>query len=203
MHGYTKPLDYHTYKLPHPVVRLLCFWPSLVATAAVLAFERCPQVFQRTTRVLRVRACLHVMGVLLLASCGVMQPIPDLGGLYNELAQQEDPYRNPVIVIPGILGSRLVDQETGAIAWGAFGWNQVNPNSPEGAPLVGLPMARGESLRELRDGVRSDGALDRVVVNIVGVPVELNAYFNILRSLGVGGYRDQDLAEAGAIDYGD
>ncbi len=203
MHGYTKPLDYHTYKLPHPVVRLLCFWPSLVATAAMLAFERCRQVFQRTTRVLRVRACLHVMGVLLLASCGVMQPIPDLGGLYNELAQQEDPYRNPVIVIPGILGSRLVDQETGAIAWGAFGWNQVNPNSPEGAPLVGLPMARGESLRELRDGVRSDGALDRVVVNIVGVPVELNAYFNILRSLGVGGYRDQDLAEAGAIDYGD
>jgi len=34
-------------------------------------------------------------------------------------------------------------------------------------------------------------------------PMELNAYYNILTALGVGGYRDQGLAEAVAIDYGD
>ncbi|MFQ5991553.1 MAG: esterase/lipase family protein [Nitrospiraceae bacterium] len=139
----------------------------------------------------------------LLTSCGTFQPAPDLGGLYNELAQQEDPQRNPVIVIPGVLGSRLVDETTGAVAWGAFGFGQVNPNSVQGARLVALPMASGRSLRELRDGVRPDGALDRVIVNFVGVPVQLNAYYNILRALGVGGYRDQQLAEAGAIDYGE
>jgi len=28
-------------------------------------------------------------------------------GIYNEMAQSEDPYRNPVILIPGTMGSRL------------------------------------------------------------------------------------------------
>ena len=148
------------------------------------------------------RLCLVVLWGIL-SSCRAFQPVPDLGGLYNELAQQEDPERNPVIVIPGVLGSRLVEERTGAVAWGAFGLGQVNPNSVQGARLVALPMASGRSLRELHDDVGPDGALDRVVVNFVGIPVQLNAYYNILRALGVGGYRDQQLAEAGAIDYGD
>ena len=41
------------------------------------------------------------------------------------------------------------------------------------------------------------------VVNFIGFPVELNAYYNILSALGVGGYRDQGLSQAGVIDYGD
>lgn len=40
---------------------------------------------------------------------------PDLSGLYNELAMHEDPNRNPVIVIPGLLGSKLVDLDTGKL----------------------------------------------------------------------------------------
>ena len=31
-----------------------------------------------------------------------------------------DDQRNPVIVIPGILGSRLVEESTGKVVWGAF-----------------------------------------------------------------------------------
>ena len=143
-----------------------------------------------------------VWGVMIVAGCGIFRPVPDLGGLYDNLAQQEDPYRNPIIVIPGVLGSRLIDRTTGEVAWGAFGLGQVNPNSPEGARLIALPMEHGRSLRDLRDNVRSDGALDRVMVNFIGFPVELNAYYNILRTLGVGGYRDEGLGEAGAVNYG-
>ena len=146
---------------------------------------------------------LFALGFVFLTGCGAFRPVPDLGQLYSELAQQEDPDRNPVIVIPGILGSRLVDRETGAVAWGAFGLGQVDPNSPAGARLVALPMEQGKGLQELRDGVQPDGALDRVVINFVGFPVELNAYYNILQSLGVGGFRDQGLGEAGVVDYGD
>ena len=54
----------------------------------------------------------------------------------------------------------------------------------------------------MRDEVRPDGVLDRVRLKLVGVPVELRAYVNILATLGVGGYRDQLLGEAGAVDYG-
>ncbi len=140
---------------------------------------------------------------LVLSGCSTFQATPDLGDLYNELAQQEDPYRNPVIVIPGVLGSRLVDDKTHEVAWGAFGLGQADPNAPEGARLIALPMQEGTPLHALRDGVQVDGALDRVVVNFLGFPVQLNAYYNILRTLGVGGYRDQQLGEAGVIDYGD
>ena len=99
--------------------------------------------------------------------------------------------------------SGVVDEETQAVAWGAFGLGQVDPDSPEGARLLALPMAQGTPLSKLKDEVHSDGALDRIVVNFMGFPVQLNAYYNILRTLGVGGYRDQQLAEAKVVDYGD
>ena len=38
-------------------------------------------------------------------------------------------------------------------------------------------------------------------MSILGLPVEQHAYLYILRTLGVGGYRDEDLGKAG-IDYG-
>jgi pimeloyl-ACP methyl ester carboxylesterase len=139
----------------------------------------------------------------LLGCSNTLLTVPSLGRLYNDLARREDPYRNPIIVIPGLIGSRLVDSESGAVAWGAFGLGQLSPNSAAGAQLIALPMAPDRRLRELRDNVVPDGALDRVVVNFLGFPVQLNAYYNILRTLGAGGYRDQGLAEAGAVDYGE
>ena len=44
----------------------------------------------------------------------------DLGEIYDELAQRPDNERNPVIVVPGILGSRLVDDATSDIVWGKW-----------------------------------------------------------------------------------
>lgn len=145
---------------------------------------------------------LSVIGFLMMTGCSAFQTVPDLGNLYNKLAQQEDPLRNPVIVIPGILGSRLEDGNTGDTVWGAFGSGAVDPHTGEGARLLALPMAPGVPLKDLRDSVRQAGALDRVVLKFLGIPLELNAYYNILRTLGVGGYRDQQLAESHAVDYG-
>jgi hypothetical protein len=63
-------------------------------------------------------------------------------------------------------------------------------------------MQRGTVLRELRDEVRPAGVLDRVKVSLLGLPLELSAYINILCTLGVGGYRDELLGTSGAVDYG-
>jgi hypothetical protein len=108
-----------------------------------------------------------------------------------------------VIVIPGILGSNLVDRESGRTVWGAFAGGAVTPKTAEGARLVALPMQEGASLHELKDEVVSNGALERLNISLLGLPLRLNAYIHILRALGAGGYRDQQLGEAGAIDYGD
>jgi len=128
---------------------------------------------------------------------------PDLGGLYNDLVQNEDPYRNPVILIPGLLGSRLMEKDSEKVAWGSFGIKRTNPNTEEGSRRIAIPMQTGKTLSELRDDIIPDGALDKVVVSFFGYPLEQNTYSYILNVLGVGGYRDQDFGEAGIIDYGD
>lgn len=130
---------------------------------------------------------------------------PDLGGIYTQAAMRSHVEGNPVIVIPGILGSKLRDSETGQLVWGAFDGGEADPETPEGARLIAIPMEEGVPIEELTDSVRSDGALDRVRVKLFGLPIQLNAYINILSTLGAGGYLDQSIAsnKLNEIDYGD
>ncbi len=134
-------------------------------------------------------------------ACGGLRP-PDLGLLYDRTAQHHGLGRNPVIVIPGILGSKLVDSESGRLVWGAFFGGGARPQTREGARLAALPMRLGADLEDLRDGVVADGVLERFKIKLVGLPIQMKAYVGILRALGAGGYRDEDLQIPG-IDYGD
>ena len=138
--------------------------------------------------------------VLALVACRA--PSPELALLYNESAQWHGPDRNPVIVIPGILGTRLVDRDSGRLAWGAFDGTSADPARPDEARVLALPVGDGGELSALRDGVVPDGVLERVKVRLLGIPVELQAYAYILATLGAGGYRDESLGLGGEVDYG-
>ena len=151
----------------------------------------------------QIAVLLLVTTSLVLGSCVSMRlEGPDLGELYNRSAGHRDTTRNPIIVIPGILGTKLVDDGSGNTVWGAFTGEFARPGTPEGARLVALPMHEGP-LAESVDGVRPDGVLDRVRVRVAGIPLRVLAYFHILGALGAGGYRDEGLGLSGAIDYGD
>ena len=142
-------------------------------------------------------------GCLLTSGCGAPTRLPDLGQIYNQVARHHDETRNPIIVIPGIMGSRLVDAETGTVVWGIFGGNYADPDTTEGARSLAFPMREGVRLAALRDDNVPDGVLDRIRVKVFGLPLELQAYVQILATLGVGGYRDEQFGLAGAIDYGE
>jgi hypothetical protein len=143
-----------------------------------------------------------VLPVALAAGCVVSYHPPDLGGLYDRAAQHHGPERNPVVLIPGVTGSTLVDGASGRIVWGAFIGDYARPGDPADARLLALPMRPGASLDELRDEVRPDGVLDRVRVRVLGIPVHVRAYVQLLAALGAGGYRDETLGLSGAVDYG-
>lgn len=147
---------------------------------------------------------LLMPAVAMLACAKAQYSPPDLGGIYTQAAMRSHEEGNPVIVIPGILGSKLRDSETGQLVWGAFDGGEADPETPEGARLIAIPMKEGVPIDELTDSVRSDGALDRVKVKLFGLPLQLNAYINILSTLGAGGYLDQSLAsnKLNEIDYG-
>lgn len=146
---------------------------------------------------------------LLLMSTGChlarKKPVP-LSEIYDHDAQLPDYVRNPVIVIPGILGSRLVDGETGDVAWGEFGPGAASARRPATLRELALPMQIGKPLSQLSDQVHEDGPLDRVVLRVFGISVRVNAYAQILSTLGVGGYRDTHLhgkSSLNEVNYGD
>ena len=144
-----------------------------------------------------------IVSILFWTACGPRRMEPNIMRIYDRPAKSHGQKRNPVIVIPGILGSKLVDRDSGKIAWGAFGGEYVDPSSPEGLRLIAFPIADDIPLSRLQDSLYPDGALDRVEIEVFGLPISLNAYFELLNTLGAGGYRDQALAEMAGIDYGD
>jgi len=149
----------------------------------------------------RQHAVLCLLALFGLAAC-ISQPDRTLSILYEQSAQYHKPDRNPVIVIPGILGSRLVDDESGRTVWGAFDNTSVDPSKRDDAQLLALPIADEVFLQRIRDQVRPDGVLDQVRLSFLGIPLDIRAYVGILSSLGVGGYRDPAFG-SDVIDYGE
>lgn len=145
-----------------------------------------------------VACCLLGLGVL---GCSSSEETADLSALYDRAARYHGVERNPVILIPGLIGSKLRHVPSDTTVWGAFTGEYADPGTARGARLVGLPMREGAPLSALRDSVRPDGALEEVETRVLGLPVALDAYIDILRSLGIGGYRDESGA-LGEVDYG-
>ena len=145
--------------------------------------------------IFRIFITLFLLSLTL--GCSKQYKPPNLGELYTRSAQEFHKYGNPVIVIPGILGSTLKEKNTGQVVWGAFAGDYANPETPEGARLIALPL----DVNNYNDNVVADGALERVKVSLLGLPLQLNAYINILSTLGAGGYRD-DGFRIEDVDYG-
>jgi hypothetical protein len=146
------------------------------------------------------RRALLLGATATLAACG-REPVADLALIYNPAARHHGIDRNPIIVIPGLLGSRLRDPASGRIVWGAFDGNAADPRTADGARLVALPFT--DMMMTPGSAVAADGVLDRVRIRIAGIPIALQAYAEILGTLGVGGYRDEALGLGGQVDYGD
>ena len=147
-----------------------------------------------------VKASTTIVVLLFCVSCSYTQKERVfLKHNYDRLAQYHEPDRNPIIVIPGILGSKLVDDKTGQTVWGAFRAEYADPNTEEGAQLIALPMSMDDT--EGIDDVRPDGVLEALELDLFGFPVSIRAYANLLATLGAGGYRDESLGLS-QIDYG-
>lgn len=136
------------------------------------------------------------LAALALLACAPAPKAPNLGTLYDEAAQLESPNRRPVISIPGTLGSRLVDRASGTIIWGGASGLSVDPEVPDNARLIALPIGAGdETLRELRDEVRPDGVLRVARASILGLPLELDIYRGVISTLIAGGFDFRETRE--------
>jgi len=152
-------------------------------------------------------------GLLFLSACSsAPKQKVAIKQIYQQSAQYHLPDRNPIIVIPGILGSRLVDDVSGQTVWGAFRANYADPSTAQGRQLIALSLdsvseeaaaVYTEHSHEKNDVgfIRPDGVLENLELNLAGFPITIQAYAGILTTLGAGGYRDRALG-LNTIDYG-
>ncbi|MDJ0864868.1 MAG: hypothetical protein QNK03_02090 [Myxococcota bacterium] len=113
----------------------------------------------------------------------------DIAGLYDRSAREGLARRNPLIVIPGIMGSHLIDPETERPVWGDFRDRFARPWKAGDAGVIGLPMELGAPLDRLQGVAQAAGSLSSIWGSIGGLQVELRLYSGGLSKLGVGSFR--------------
>lgn len=109
----------------------------------------------------------------------------DIPSIYRRAARHDPANRNPVIVIPGILGSKLIARDANRQVWGDLRRGMARPGFAEGAQLVGLPMQMGVALDRLRGETETDGTLDEIRGKFAGMPIRKRVYGDILSAMGV------------------
>ena len=128
--------------------------------------------------------------------------MPQMSSIYQPTVNLENSIRNPVIVIPGMMGSRLRDQSSGRLVWGVFDSQSIDPDVPSDLRIISCPID-GENLDTFDDGVEAIGVLSTLKIKFIGLSINSRAYWNILNMLGVGGYRDEEMSREGKVDYDD
>lgn len=139
--------------------------------------------------------------MMALTACAQTPNTPDLTAIYSRAAAVDSQQRRPVITIPGTLGSRLVDGDTGVVIWGGDSSLSLDPDDPAAMRLIALPIGPQDSaLRDLRDGVRTDGVVRTANASIFGATVSLDIYSGVIQTLIAGGY---DFRETRAAEIND
>ncbi|MBA4039504.1 MAG: hypothetical protein C0468_04145, partial [Planctomyces sp.] len=127
---------------------------------------------------------------------------PRMIDLYGRAVQQDARTRNPLIVIPGVMGTRLKDRASGRPLWGGdYKSGFADPGDEEQMRGVTVPMELGTPLESLVGSADPDGTIDALRVNVAGLPVQVSAYASLLRVLGAGGYWAADRRDERAWNF--
>ncbi len=124
-----------------------------------------------------------------------------VAGAAGRLASVDLTERNPIVVIPGIMGSRLIAAESSADLWAGDREGFARPDSDEQMRLFTMPMELGTPLHRLGGQVVSDGAVGSLDAQIAGISLRINAYGDLLSAMGVTSYTDTHstrVAESGS-----
>jgi len=133
---------------------------------------------------------------------------------FEENIRHKNTSLNPIIVIPGILGSKLVDKDLTNSHWGDFGRNFANPKKVTNLRNMALPMSLNKGLDQLNVTSIADGSMRHVTGTIAGLPIKINSYASLMEAMGVGSeimgssieklddYVDDKRYQANAFEFG-
>src|ERR1051325_8998213 len=115
---------------------------------------------------------------LLLSGCGARRA-PNPARIFESARARKD--KRPLIVIPGILGSQIVNRKTGEVVWPSVFRSDVD----------GLSLPTPPDLEANRDSLEASKIVD--VARLAKLAPEVYVYHYLLRALtDYGGYREGD-----------
>ncbi|HEX8473080.1 MAG TPA: hypothetical protein VF666_03540 [Pyrinomonadaceae bacterium] len=121
---------------------------------------------------------LHSAFCILSVGCGARRA-PDLGRIFAGVRGRTG--KRPVIVIPGILGSRIVNRRTGEVVWPSAFRSDVD----------GLSLPATPDLENNRDELVAARIIE--AAKLAKIAPEVYVYHHLLRALeDYGGYREGD-----------
>lgn len=108
---------------------------------------------------------------------------------YRNVATKHPETQNPVIIIPGILGSSLVHQPSGRSVWGGESkLDFADPTDPEQLRYVCLPLRGHDDTPIPQSEVLPSGVVYQLNAKVLGFPLAVKAYGPILEMFGVTGF---------------
>src|ERR1700755_2170120 len=121
---------------------------------------------------------LIVAPAMMSAACGARRT-PNLARIFESARERRG--KRPLIVIPGILGSQIVNRRTGEVVWPSVFRSDVD----------GLSLPTTPDLSANRDGLEASRIVD--VAQLAQIAPEVYVYHYLLRALtDFGGYREGD-----------
>ena len=132
-------------------------------------------------------------GCTLIRSQASRYPSADVGAIYERATPNPD--RNPVILIHGFTGSKLVRTADGATVWGAFFTEDAPlPSTPEGLRAAALDIGdlpspiRSRDLAEIDDDSHASELLERAHAGAVVAKVSIGIYAKMVEMVEQAGY---------------
>ena len=121
---------------------------------------------------------LHSALCAFFIGCGARRT-PNLARIFESARERKG--KRPLIVIPGILGSQIVNRKTGEVVWPSVFRSDVD----------GLSLPTTPDLPSNRDGLEASRIVD--VAKLAKIAPEVYVYHYLLRALtDFGGYREGD-----------
>ncbi len=110
--------------------------------------------------------------------------------VYTEVMRKsfdyEGPGRNPVIVIHGLLGSKLADRRDGTNIWGQFALTEMLTGNK--LARLAHPMQEKKPLSELKSDITPSGLLDKSQIRVLGFSFDYEGYDILVNALSKAGY---------------
>lgn len=139
----------------------------------------------------QAKLSLCILAVSLATSCSKNTFIysPSYGPITDEVISHIEE-SNPIIVVPGIGGTSLVDASNGNSAWGSYGYTSYWPATEIDNKLLAFPWVNSKTESEKQQyKIKPLSMLEKVTITLLPFSsVDLAIYSTVVRSLEKAGY---------------